>query len=77
MYLLRDIIDNGLKPAIQDIMTIIIASVTDIFGNYAVDFLFIMGNIFNLPQDSPIYTAHTIMLQEAFESSIQLTTIIL
>lgn len=69
---LRDIVDNGLNPAIQAITTIIAASLNSIFEKYTVDFIFFIGNIFSLLQGSPIYTAYTNMLQEAFDSSIEL-----
>lgn len=71
---LRNIIAFGITPVIQTITTIIAASVanTDLFGNYAVDFLFILGNVFALAQHSSLYTAYTMILQNLSEESIEL-----
>jgi hypothetical protein len=53
---LCNIIDIGLNPVIQKITTIIAASLanTGLFGNYAVDSLFVLGNVFALPHESAI-----------------------
>lgn len=69
---LCNIIDTGLKLAIQNITTTIAASIanTDLFGKYEVDFLFILGNIFTIAPSSPLYTTYIMILQEAFEGSI-------
>lgn len=71
---LRNTIDIGLKPVIQNITTIIAASMvnTDLFGNYAIDFLFILEEIFTLAHDSPLSIAYTMVLQEAIDVSIEL-----
>lgn len=71
---LRDIIDIGIKPDTQNITTIIAASLvnTNLFGNYAVDFVFILENPYTMAQDSPIHAAYKRILQEAIDGSIAL-----
>lgn len=42
------------------------------FGNYAIDFLFILGDIFNLAHHSSLYTVYTKILQKVISASIEL-----
>lgn len=69
---IRNIIEIGLKPTIQNMTTTIAASLTNtqMFGNYEVHFSFVMGNVFNLTTGSIMYTIYTKILQEAYEDSI-------
>lgn len=71
---LRDIIYIGIKAVIGTITTIIAASLvnTTLFGNYDVDFMFVMGNMFNLTHGSPLYTAYIMILQEETKDNIGL-----
>lgn len=71
---LRDIIDIGLKPSIQNATTIIAASLlnTALFGNYTVDFLFMIGNVFTIARDLLLYETYKIISQEAISASIKM-----
>jgi hypothetical protein len=66
--------NNGVKSVMQDIATIIAASVANgnVFRNHKVDSVFVIGNIFILPQDSSIYMAYINILQEIFEISVKM-----
>ncbi|KAG2213114.1 hypothetical protein INT47_011263 [Mucor saturninus] len=70
---LRTTIEVGLKPVVEGITDTIAASLTndDLFGNYVVDFLFILTELFPFVYDCPNYTAFTRILKEAMDSSIQ------
>ncbi|KAG2199340.1 hypothetical protein INT47_012974 [Mucor saturninus] len=46
---------------------------TTLFKNYAVDYNFVLGNLFNIAPDSQLYTAYVNLLQEALDSSIEFT----
>lgn len=65
--LLRIIIEVNLKSVIEDMATIISATVTnkEIFGNYQVDKFFVMGDPFNLSFESSVFTAYTLTMQKA------------
>jgi hypothetical protein len=71
---LRNIIEIGLKPVIRNITTDIAASLrnNELFGNYIVKSLFIIGNMFTLSYKSPIYTAYAMILQKEIDLSIEL-----
>lgn len=71
---LRNIIDIGLRPIIQNITTDITASLTNtnLFEKYEVHFVFIIGNIFALSYNSPIYIAYTMIIQDEIDLSIEL-----
>lgn len=71
---LRNIIDMGLKPAIQNITTIVAAVVanSDLFGNYEIDFVFILGSTFTLRHNSPLQVVYAQILQEELAASIEL-----
>lgn len=71
---LRNIIEMGIKPVIQDIATTITSSMnnTTLFSNYELDFLFVMGNPFNLPYRSTIYDAYIKLVQDAIDINIEL-----
>ncbi|KAI7881208.1 uncharacterized protein EV154DRAFT_523540 [Mucor mucedo] len=70
---LRNIIDIGLKPVIQNITTVIAASIvnTDLFGDYIVDHLFILGDIFTVSNGAPLYNVHRLNLQKSIAASIR------
>lgn len=70
---LRTTIEVGLKPVVEGITDTIAASLTndDLFGNYVVDYLFILTELFPFVYDCPNYTAFTRILKEAMDSSIQ------
>lgn len=70
---LRDIIDIGLKPVIKNITTSIAASIvnTDIFGNYTIDHLFILGDIFAVSNVSPLYNVYRLNLEKSIAVSIR------
>ncbi|KAG2201453.1 hypothetical protein INT47_001502 [Mucor saturninus] len=72
--LLRDIIENGIKPVIQDITTTIAASManTELFGHYEVGSLFILGNPFSLSKCSPLYAAYTMIVQKEISIAMEL-----
>ncbi|KAI7891397.1 uncharacterized protein EV154DRAFT_223588 [Mucor mucedo] len=69
----RNLIEADLKPALKDISTIIAASLTNkkLFGDYEVDYIFTLGNPFNLPQESLSCTTYTMLLQEVIDASLQ------
>ncbi|KAI7890894.1 uncharacterized protein EV154DRAFT_234836 [Mucor mucedo] len=70
---LRNIIDIGLKPIIQDIAENITGAVqnTAMFGYYSVEFILVTGNMFTLMYDSPLYGVYTCMLQSEIEHSLE------
>ncbi|KAI7889097.1 uncharacterized protein EV154DRAFT_515796 [Mucor mucedo] len=72
--LLRDIIENGIKPVIQDITTTIAASManTEFFGHYEVGSLFILGNPFSLSKCSSLYAAYTLIVQKEISIAMEL-----
>lgn len=71
---LRDIIDIGLKPVIQDITTVIAAAIanTDLLGNYEISHVFILGSTFIPSIKSPLQIVHTQIFQDELSSSIEL-----
>ncbi|KAG2195210.1 hypothetical protein INT47_006741 [Mucor saturninus] len=70
---LRDIIEFGLKPVIEGIATVVTASLsnTKLFGNFTVNLLFVMGNVFNLRYDSAIYKTYALLLNDAINRGIE------
>ncbi|KAG2209182.1 hypothetical protein INT47_005474 [Mucor saturninus] len=68
----RNIIEMGVKSVLQKMTTKIAASLTNInlFGKYEVNFVFIMGDIFNLERNPIMYTIYGQLLQEAYNESI-------
>ncbi|KAG2195026.1 hypothetical protein INT47_005626 [Mucor saturninus] len=58
---LRDVIEVNLKSVIEDIATVKAASLTNkrIFGNYEVDYLFVLENPFGMPYNSVVYRVYT------------------
>lgn len=69
----RNIVEIGLKPVLQNIATIIAASLTKnaLFGKYEVDFLFVLGNAFSMFVSSILYTAYNVLLQDAITIDIE------
>ncbi|KAI7891430.1 uncharacterized protein EV154DRAFT_224255 [Mucor mucedo] len=69
---LRDIIEVGLMSVIEGITTDIVASLTDktLFGNYVPNYIFVLGNPFNLVQRSKIHTAYTMIMQKAIDDAV-------
>jgi hypothetical protein len=67
----RDIIDNALEPAIQNITSIISAALANLnlFGRYTVSNLFTVGNPLDTPYNSVIHEAFTKLIQDAFKDS--------
>ncbi|KAG2195968.1 hypothetical protein INT47_007104 [Mucor saturninus] len=72
--LLRIIIEVNLKSVIDDMATIISATVTnkEIFGNYQVDKFFVLGDPFNLSFESSVFTAYTLIMQKAINEGFYL-----
>ncbi|KAG2211006.1 hypothetical protein INT47_000166 [Mucor saturninus] len=70
----QNIVDIGMKSVIQDIATTMAGSLTNtkLFGNYEVDFLFVLGNVSNIPHNSMAYIVYSNMLQESVSDSIDL-----
>lgn len=70
---LRHIIDIGLKPALENITTIIAASIenTELFGKYNVKYLFLLEEMFALKYHCPLYNAYTRLLQHTIEDSLE------
>lgn len=71
---LRNIIEKGLKPILQNISTIAVTSLTNtaLFGNYEnIDYLFVLGNVFDIPYSSIIYTAYNVLLQDTITAGIE------
>lgn len=68
----RNIIEMGVKSVLQKMTTKIAASLTNInlFGKYEVNFVFIMGDIFNLERNPIMHTIYRRLLQEAYNESI-------
>lgn len=69
---LRDIIAIGINPILQNIANIIASSLdnTDLFKNYPVTNVFIAGNVFNILEESLLYTAIAFLLQKSLDASI-------
>lgn len=69
-----DIVEIGLKSVLDNITTIIAASLTnkELFGNYEAKYAFVMGNPFHLSQGSRIHKTYTTMLKKAIDNSIML-----
>jgi hypothetical protein len=67
----RDIIDSALRPAIQNITSIISAALVNpnLFGRYTVPNVFIIGNPLGIPYNSVIHEAFTKLIQDAFKDS--------
>jgi hypothetical protein len=67
----RDIIDNALKPAIQNITSIVSAALVNpnLFGRYTVPNLFTIGNPLGTPYNSVIHEAFIKLIQDAFKDS--------
>jgi hypothetical protein len=67
----RDIIDSALKPAIQNITSIVSAALVNpnLFGRYTVPNLFTIGNPLGTPYNSVIHLAFTKLIQDAFKDS--------
>jgi hypothetical protein len=67
----RDIIDSALKPAIQNITSIVSAALVNpnLFGRYTVPNLFTIGNPLGTPYNSVIHEAFTKIIQDAFKDS--------
>lgn len=70
---LRHVIHIGVKPILYEIATVMAASLvnTNIFGNYKVDRLIVIGNVFNIKDTSPIYREYTALLQVAVDEIIR------
>lgn len=43
----------------------------DLFGNYNVDYMFVLGNMFSIAHNSPLYKLCTSLLQEVTENDIK------
>ncbi|KAI7893679.1 uncharacterized protein EV154DRAFT_600729 [Mucor mucedo] len=69
----RLVIELGLELIIKRIVTMLAASLTnyDQFGNYKTDYIFVLGDPFNLSYGSPFYTVYTTILQKAMDDGIQ------
>lgn len=69
---LRDIIELGLKPVMENIATVIAASLIDkeLFGYYEVNYLFVMGDPLNLSYGSTIYNAYSTIAQQAIDVGV-------
>ncbi|KAI7893682.1 uncharacterized protein EV154DRAFT_501190 [Mucor mucedo] len=69
---LRLAIEKGLQPVIESIVKTIAATLTnyDIFGNYKTDYVFVLGDPFNLSYGSPLYAVYTTILQRAMDDGI-------
>jgi hypothetical protein len=67
----RDIIDSALKPAIQNITSIVSAALVNpnLFGRYTVPNLFTIGNPLGTPYNSVIHEAFTKLIQDALKDS--------
>jgi hypothetical protein len=67
----RDIIDSALKPAIQNITSIVSAALVNpnLFGRYTVPNLFTIGNPLGTRYESVIHEAFTKLIQVAFKDS--------
>lgn len=70
----RYVLDIGFKPIIQKIAKIAAASLTNykLFGCYEVNYVFVLGNPFNLPPSSAHYSTYNILVQKALDTAIHL-----
>lgn len=68
----RYIIDVGLNPVIQKMATITAASLTNykLFGHYEVDYIFTLGNPFNLCPSSIHYNTYHTQIQRELDIGI-------
>ncbi|KAG2195820.1 hypothetical protein INT47_010030 [Mucor saturninus] len=71
---LRNTIDIGIKPTIQNLTDTIAASIvnTDLFGNYVIDHVFVLEELFGLPYDTPLGMVYIKVIQESLDNSIAL-----
>lgn len=71
---LRNIMEIGMKSVIENIATITTTSLTnkELFGNYKVDYLFVLGDPFNLSHGSQIYNAYSLITQQVIGDDIHL-----
>ncbi|KAI7867628.1 uncharacterized protein EV154DRAFT_582688 [Mucor mucedo] len=62
---LRLVIEKGLQPVIETTVTTMAATLTNynLFGYYKMDYLFLLGDPFNLIYGSPLYNVYTTILQ--------------
>ncbi|KAG2208760.1 hypothetical protein INT47_007859 [Mucor saturninus] len=70
----RNIIEVGLKSVLKNVATIIGSSLTnkEIFANYETNYIFMLGDPFQLSYGSSIHTVYTQMLQKEINNSIYL-----
>lgn len=71
---LRIIIELGLRPVMYNIATIVSASLTnkELFKYYEVDYIFMLGDPFNLYYNLPMYNAYIVLLQQLIRIAIEL-----
>ncbi|KAG2195969.1 hypothetical protein INT47_007105 [Mucor saturninus] len=71
---LRDIIDIGLKPAIQNLANITASSLVDgeSFESYEIDYIFIIEDMFGKARYTPLHNVYITILQRLVNSSIEL-----
>ncbi|KAI7891569.1 uncharacterized protein EV154DRAFT_507768 [Mucor mucedo] len=69
---LRRVIEVCMRPILQNIANVISSSLDniDLFKNYPVTNVFIMGNVFNIIEESSLYPAVTLLLQQLFDENI-------
>ncbi|KAI7894261.1 uncharacterized protein EV154DRAFT_478509 [Mucor mucedo] len=70
---LRDIIEVALMSVIENVATIIAASLTNkrLFGNYVANYIFVSGDPFNLSYGSKTHTTYTMLLQKSIDNAVQ------
>ncbi|KAG2200090.1 hypothetical protein INT47_007735 [Mucor saturninus] len=71
---LRDIIEVGMNSVINCTSTSTVASLTnkELFGNYEVDYLFMLGDPFHLSHGSLIHNAYSMITQQVVGENIHL-----
>ncbi|KAI7873145.1 uncharacterized protein EV154DRAFT_102827 [Mucor mucedo] len=69
---LRDIIEVGLTPVIENMAIDIVASLTnkELFGNYAPNYVFVFGDPFSLTYGSMIHTVYTMIMQKTIDDGV-------
>lgn len=69
----RNMVEIGLHPVLQNLATTIAASLTNtaLFGNYDVEFLFVLGNPLGMFYNSFLHTTYNMLLQNAIQIAIE------
>ncbi|KAI7891700.1 uncharacterized protein EV154DRAFT_506933 [Mucor mucedo] len=70
---LRDCIEVALVSVIENMATVIAASLTNkrLYGKYAANYIFVFGDPFNVFYGSVIHTIYTMLMQKTIDDAVQ------